>query len=134
MDRVLKAGAEHAGTGVFTDLLDILQQENQFLKEGKLREAAGLATQKIEALDLFDASLGAQSLQQMGPHHKQTLKRIVSLSEENAAHFVAIRNGLKSVISRLEKLERSEASVGAYDHLGGKVEFQSQGGKLTKRL
>jgi hypothetical protein len=129
MDTTLKAGSD-----AFTDLLDILQQENIFLKEGRLREAAGLATQKIEALDLFDANLGAQSRQHMGTQHKQTLKRIVSLSEENAAHFIAIRNGLKSVISRLEQLERSEASVGAYDRLGGRVEFQSQSGKLTKRL
>gem|GEM_PF-2414254 len=123
-----------SGSDIFGNLLDILQQENRFLKEGRLREAAGLATRKIEALDLFDASLGGQSLQQMGAQHKQTLKQIVLLSEENAAHFVAVRNGLKSVIARLERLERSESSVGAYDRLGGKVEFQSQGGKLTKRL
>ncbi len=112
-------------------LLAVLQQENGLLKQGRLHEAAGLQEQKITVLEQFDADLAAGAPR---PAHRSILQRIVALSQENAAHFVAIRNGLKAAIARLENLQQAEASVGAYDRHGTRMAFQSHSVKLTKRL
>ena len=109
-------------------LKNILAEEREMLLAGMAHEAAGLVSEKMAALEAFDAMLGPGS----AAAYQRDIEAVIGMAKENAAHFSAVRNGLASAISRLGNLS-DDSYVGAYGQGGQRTAFtKASGGYLKK--
>ena len=113
-------------------LKDILLSEKDMLLTGRAREAAGLLSVKMEAMQDIEAYLESREPGSLPIEHRADMELIVRLSKENSAHFEAIRNGLRHAIERLESMH-SSAYVGSYAQNGSKIPFTEVTGQFRRK-
>lgn len=114
------------------DLEDILLAEREYLLAGLAREAAGLNGEKLAALEAFEAAFGGGGAIAVSSQTKQLVADVIQLSEENAQLLSAVRNGVRSLISRMEA-PADDAFVGSYRQGGRQIAFSQATGQYLKR-
>lgn len=110
----------------------VLFAEKRYLVAGQTHEVVGLVKEKMAALETFHALFSKLSPDQVQSDLRQRVEDVIALASENASHFEAMRNGLRSVISRLGSLTE-ESYVGAYRLDGGKTAFSKASGGYLKK-
>ncbi|KJS26222.1 MAG: hypothetical protein VR75_07955 [Hyphomonadaceae bacterium BRH_c29] len=113
-------------------LKDALIEERQLLISGQPRETISLADIKLAAMDELQNAFGTLDPADVPVMYRQPMTEIVVLAKENAVHFDAIRNGLRSAIHRLES-QHANAYVGSYTQTGGRVAFTEITGQFQKK-
>jgi hypothetical protein len=113
-------------------LKDALIEERQLLISGQPRETIPLADIKLAAMDELQNAFGTLDPADVPVMYRQPMTEIVVLAKENAIHFEAIRNGLRSAIRRLES-QHANAYVGSYTQTGGGVVFTEVTGQFQKK-
>lgn len=118
---------------VLARLSDLLVQERALLISGRASEVVALSEDKLALMKELEEALSAQSnrggLHAIAP----AVDAVKALASENAAHFEAVRNGLRSAAARLGSLG-SEALVGSYGEGGRRMEFTGAAGGYFKRV
>jgi len=102
-------------------LKDALIEERQLLISGQPRETIPLADIKLAAMDELQNAFGTLDPADVPVMYRQPMTEIVVLAKENAIHFEAIRNGLRSAIRRLES-QHANAYVGSYTQVTGQFQ------------
>ena len=115
-----------------TRLQNILAIEKDMLLTGRARDAISLMDEKLDAITSLESALGDPEMQAMITDHQSILQSIAVSAKETAAHFIAVRNGLRHAIDRLQSLHAS-AYVGSYGRDGSKVPFTEVTGQFRKK-
>ena len=115
-----------------TRLQNILAIEKDMLLSGRARDAISLMDEKLDAITSLETALADTEMRAMVNDHQSILQSIAISAKENAAHFVAVRNGLRHAIDRLQSLHAS-AYVGSYGRDGGKVPFAEVTGRFHRK-
>ena len=115
-----------------TRLKDILAIEKDMLLTGRARDAISLMDEKLDAITSLESALADPEMRAMVADHQSILQSIAISAKENAAHFIAVQNGLRHAIDRLQSLHAS-AYVGSYGRDGGKVPFTEVTGQFRKK-
>ncbi|KDA01832.1 hypothetical protein [Hyphomonas oceanitis] len=115
-----------------TRLQNILAIEKDMLLSGRARDAISLMDEKLDAITSLETALANPEMRAMIDDHQSILQSIAISAKENAAHFVAVRNGLRHAIDRLQSLHAS-AYVGSYGRDGGKVPFAEVTGRFHRK-
>lgn len=115
------------------DLEDILIAEREYLLAGQPRQAAELSAEKLSALEAFETAIGGGRPIAVSPQTRQLVQDIIQLSEENAVLLSAVRNGVRSLISRFEG-PAGDAFVGSYRQGGSQIAFSHATGQYLKRV
>lgn len=109
----------------------ILLAERMFLAGGRAEEAIALAEEKSMSMKKLEAAVQtlADSIDADLSYH---IKDIARIAQENERHFLAVRNGVKNLILRLERADEG-TRAGVYNQDGDNVSFErSIGGYLKK--
>ena len=118
-----------------TELRDLLLQERDLLRAGNAAQSAGLVDRKLELMKALNPIM--ESLSGSGPGIPQAqiavLSDIQKLATENAMHFDSVRNGLRSLIERLDKTSES-TRIGTYDQHGNQMKFNRGEGVYRKSV
>lgn len=114
-------------------LREILEAERDLLKQGMASDTLSLAQEKMSKMQEFQAYYSAIKPDAVSTADLQEVAAISQLARENAILFEAVRNGLNSVIERLEGLS-ANSYVGAYDKSGSKVAFNGAQGRYVKKI
>lgn len=114
-------------------LKDILEAERNLLKQGMAMETLSLAQEKMTTMQDFQTFYSNASADTISDTDLREIEVISQMARENAILFEAVRNGLTSVIERLESIS-ANAYVGAYDHSGSKVAFNGARGRYLKKI
>ncbi len=115
-----------------TRLQNILAIEKDMLISGRARDAISLMDEKLDAITSLETALADTEMRAMVNDHQSILQSIAISAKENAVHFVAVRNGLRHAIDRLQSLHAS-AYVGSYGRGGQKVPFTEVAGQFHKK-
>lgn len=110
----------------------LLETERDLLRSGRAKEAVALIEDKSQALRALEAALNGQARGSVGPERQRAIAGVIRMAAENALHFEAVRNGLRSAISRLEGLH-ANAYVGAYGENGAQLPFSRAFGRYRSR-
>jgi len=113
-------------------LISILEEEQAFLAAGRAGDAATLLDEKLAALQTVENAIRQADPSALPRHIREGIGRIQQLAAENGRFLEAIRNGLRSVISRLEGMN-SSAHVGLYGRNGSKTAFTLATGGYSRR-
>jgi hypothetical protein len=113
-------------------LAEVLEQERELLLTGQAAGAADLIEEKMLALQDFESLMESTDIGALPLGTRRGIEAIILMAEENAAHMEAIRNGIRSAISRLESLT-SSAHVGSYRRDGGQISFTNATGAFNRK-
>jgi hypothetical protein len=113
-------------------LAEVLEQERGLLLTGQAAGAADLIEEKMLALQDFESLMESTDIGALPLGTRRGIEAIIRMAEENAAHMEAIRNGIRSAISRLESLT-SSAHVGSYRRDGGQISFTNATGAFNRK-
>lgn len=111
----------------------LLVHERELLLRGRARETAALVGEKMSALQVFDDVVLNRAAASLKDGHRRRVEAIVDLAKENAEHFKAVRNGVRSAIDRIGARTES-AYVGAYNATGGQTPFRNATGGYLKKV
>lgn len=117
---------------VIAALTDILEREQVLLKSGRASEVAELIGEKMIALQNFEEFLQTGGLRTVAPESRRGIERIIQTAEENAVHMVAVRNGVRHALTRLESLNTG-AQVGSYGRGGAQLSFSNATGSFSRK-
>ncbi|MFN3214051.1 MAG: hypothetical protein ACE37M_13185 [Henriciella sp.] len=110
----------------------VFEQEAEHIVLGQISELNALSSTKLEHLTTLANAIEGGALKDQ----PQTLiKRVVKLqatADEHGRHLRAMQHGLKSVISRLDRLQ-SDSQVGSYNQSGSKVHFSGARGGFESK-
>ncbi|KCZ52190.1 hypothetical protein [Hyphomonas pacifica] len=118
------------------DILDqvetVLMAERQLLVSGQAHRLAEMSQEKIAAMNAFDGLLqnGIDYLREVPIRHQ--IEGIVGMARENAIHFLAVQNGLQSILTRVGNASQ-ESYVGAYQSNGGQTPFTHATGGYSRK-
>ncbi len=115
------------------DMEDILQLERRLLSAGEAREAAALSERKLSAFAAFQALLESGAFRAAPQEARGQIERIGALAQENAALLAAVRNGLQSLMTRINQTSCS-TYVGSYGQGGAQLAFRQATGGYVKRV
>ncbi|WP_084395911.1 hypothetical protein [Henriciella aquimarina] len=115
------------------DLYQILAAEKELLLSGRAADTAGLAEEKLKAMESFEAIVNTLDDRAVSDSHRGQIMRIAKLAQENTIHFTAVRNGLRNAVTRLETMS-DESYVGAYRLDGAKTPFTKATGGYEKKV
>lgn len=110
----------------------LLLTERALLAEGRAAEAVELGADKSAALGEFEDMLRQPDAAAMATVLREHINEIARLAKENELHFLAIRNGLKNLIARLENIDES-TRAGVYNQYGDNVQFSGSVGGYMKK-
>lgn len=114
-------------------LESVLTRERDLLMTGRARETAELVGEKVSALQVFDDLVVNRSSGTLKDGLRRRVETVIGLAKENEQHFTAVRNGLRSAISRIETMTDG-AYVGAYNVAGGQTPFRNATGGYVKKV
>lgn len=114
-------------------LRQLLDDERQMLMSGRARDVIALSQDKSNAMQEVDIYLAAHSGASLSHDQVEQIQIVLNMANENASHFVAIRNGLRHAIDRLETMHAG-AFVGAYMRNGQKLPFGEVTGKFQRKV
>jgi len=118
---------------VAANIEGILLKERAFLAQGKAASALSLNEQKGAAIEEFEQHLRYAANKKTAPTLQRYIKRIADLAKENELHLLAVRNGLKGLMARLENTDRS-SRAGIYNQHGDEVCFSGAVGGYLKKV
>ena len=124
--------SESPNLQLVADLKALLITERELLVTGRAREAAELIVEKTTALEQVEAAMTPASVAGMADATRRAIREVMNMARENAVYFEAIRNGLRSAISRLEGMHNN-AYVGSYGLNGQKLAFPQATGAYRKK-
>lgn len=117
---------------VTADIEAILLKERAFLATGKAASALALGEEKGAAIENFEKILRLSAGKVSARKMQHYVKKISNLAKENELHLLAVRNGLKGLMARLENTDRS-SRAGVYNQNGEEICFNGAvGGYLRK--
>ncbi|MGH1422089.1 MAG: hypothetical protein ACRBEQ_09740 [Hyphomonas sp.] len=111
-------------------LLGLLEREISLLKVGKLADAIALTQEKGSLLRAFEIALQEEGV---SSPIRPVIEAIVKRAGECERHFIAVRNGMRSVITRMEGLDH-DSYVGSYNQYGDKLAFTGATGGYLKKI
>lgn len=117
---------------LIADLAAILEEEHALLSTNRAAEAASLVERKLAALQAFETGIRESDPKLATPRIRNAVGYIQNLAEENARFLEAIRNGVRSAVSRLEALN-SSAYVGSYGRGGTQMAFTLATGAFNRK-
>lgn len=110
------------------ELRELLIEERDLLKSGHAAETIELAGRKRELIETLEPLMNSWAAQHVPPAQFKAVAEIQTLAKENALHFNSVRNGLRSLIERLDS-HSENSKIGAYDQYGNQMKFtRSEGG------
>lgn len=115
------------------EMEEILQLERRLLSAGEARQAAELSGRKLTALAAFQALLESGAFRAAPLEARGQIERIAALARENEALLEAVRNGLQSLMTRINQAGGS-AYVGSYGQGGAQLAFRQATGGYIKRV
>lgn len=114
-------------------LRKLLDDERQMLMSGRARDVIALSQDKSNAMKEVENYLAADSGASLPHDQVEKLQLVLSMANENASHFKAIRNGLRHAIDRLETMH-ADAFVGAYMRNGQQLPFGEVTGQFQRKV
>ena len=112
---------------------EILLGERDLLVSGQAADALALAEDKSQAIEQFEAIVRSPHSAGSRTRLRKHLTDISKISKENELHFIAVRNGVRNLIVRLEDLGQS-TSAGIYNQYGDGVRFSGSVGGYEKKV
>ena len=116
-----------------TELYDLLIQERDLLRAGNAVETAALVDRKLELMRSLTPIIDSWSAENTPAIHMQALSNIQNIASENARHFESVRNGLSSLIERLDA-NSDTTRIGTYDQYGNQMKFNRGEGGYRKSV
>ena len=116
-----------------TELRDLLILERDLLRAGNAAETAALVDRKLELMKDLGPIMETWTKGRTPPNQLQTLSEVQKLASENALHFESVRNGLSSLIERLDRSSET-TRIGTYDQYGNQMKFQRSEGRYKKSI
>lgn len=113
-------------------LVAVLEEEHALLSSNRAAEAAALVERKLAALQAFEEGVRQSDPARATARIRDAIRNIQRLAEENARFLEAIRNGVRSAVSRLEALN-SSAYVGSYGRGGSQMAFTLATGAFNRK-
>ena len=111
---------------------NVFAQEAEHIVLGQIGELNALSGSKLEHLTALANAIEGGALKDQP---QSLIKRVVKLqatADEHGRHLRAMQHGLKSVISRLDRLQ-SDSQVGSYNQAGSKVHFSGARGGFESK-
>ena len=116
----------------FIRLATVLQQERELLLTGQAARVAELVEEKMSALQDFESFLEGAKAGVSPAGIRTAIDAIIQFADENAVHLEAVRNGIRSAISRLEGIAAS-THVGYYRRNGAQISFTNATGAFNRK-
>ena len=110
----------------------VLMAEKQLLLSGQAHRLAEMSHEKVAAMNAFDGLLQAGGDHLRQASIKRQVEGIVGVAKENAVHFLAVQNGLQSILKRIGNASQ-DSYVGAYQSNGGQTPFTHATGGYSKK-
>ena len=111
---------------------DVFEQEAEHIVLGQISELNALSSEKLQHLNNLANAIEAGALRDQP---QAVIRRVVKLqatADEHRRHLRAMQHGLKSVITRLDRLQ-SDSQVGSYNQAGSKVHFSGARGGFESK-
>jgi hypothetical protein len=118
---------------IANNIKDILFAERTFLANGQAADALALGEEKGAAIQRFETVLKTPDAGRAVAKLQYHIKEIAEIAKENEAHFLAVSNGVKGLIARLEAVDGS-ARAGLYNQYGAEVLFSGAVGGYIKKV
>lgn len=113
---------------ITSELHALLIQERDLLKAGRAAETISLSERKRELIETLEPLMNSWAAEHVPPAQIKAVSEIQTLAKENSQHFEAVRNGLRSLLDRLDS-HSENAKIGTYDQYGNQMKFtRSEGG------
>lgn len=123
----------HSVEELVSSIKEILLTERALLTRGQAFEALALKEEKSIAIQKFEEFLETPEVASMAAKLRNHVKNISQIAKENELHFLAIRNGFKSLTTRLESIDVS-ARAGVYNQHGREIRFTGATGSYLKKV
>ena len=111
---------------------NVFEQEAEHIVLGQISELNALSSEKLQHLNNLANAIEAGALRDQP---QAVIRRVVKLqatADEHGRHLRAMQHGLKSVITRLDRLQ-SDSQVGSYNQAGSKVHFSGARGGFESK-
>ena len=118
---------------LMNDLRTLLMQERKLLRAGNAVETAALVDRKLEIMRALNPIIEAWTAETAPKADLENLADIQKLASENALHFASVRNGLSSLIERLDA-NSGNTRIGTYDQYGNQMKFDRGEGAYRKSV
>ena len=115
------------------ELRDLLIQERDLLRAGNAVETAALVDRKLEIMRSLNPIIDSWTAESAPKIHLDALSNIQKIASENALHFESVRNGLSSLIERLDA-NSDVTRIGTYDQHGNQMKFNRGEGGYRKSV
>lgn len=120
-------------TEITTELKQLLLEERDLLKAGKAAETIKLSDRKQTLMETLDPIMNSWAPRNVPPAQIQAISEIQGLAKENSIHFASVRNGVRSLIERLDS-NSENTSIGTYDQYGNQMKFRRSEGGYKKSV
>lgn len=116
-----------------SELKRILESEQNYLRTGRVIDAANLMDEKIAVLSRLQTDLKRYAGGTRDSDLERKVAQLKVIAADNTGYFEAVRNGLSSAIERLANLT-ADSFVGTYNQAGSKVPFRGSVGRYRKSV
>jgi len=115
-----------------TRLESVLATERVALMSGQIHRIGDLMSEKMEATQAVDALVARRHPGLKSDRARFRLQGVVNAAKENALHFKAAQNGLRSLAARVGNFTQ-DSYVGAYNSNGLQTPFSKATGNYLKK-
>ncbi len=120
-------------SGLTTELRDLLILERDLLRAGDAPKTAALVDRKLELMKELNPIMESWMSGGFPKTQLDVLTEVQKIASENALHFESVRNGLTSLIERLDTNSES-TRIGTYDQYGNQMKFNRGEGGYRKSV
>lgn len=120
------------GAALIERFQNLFDRERELMRAGRAHEAVDLIDEKLEALKALEEAISGQGEAGATPMTSRELETIKTMAAGMETHFIAVRNGMKNLIQRLDG--RGEAAVGSYGRDGQRITFRDASGGYSKSV
>ena len=121
-----------AAEAALSRLETVLATERVALMSGQVHQIAELMSEKMEATQAVDALISSEHPALGRERIRTRLRGITAAAIENAQHFRAAQNGLRSLAARIGNMAQ-DSYVGAYSSNGLQTPFTKATGNYLKK-
>ena len=111
---------------------NVFEQEAEHIVLGQISELNALSGEKLEHLSKLANAIEGGVLKDQPQAIIQRVVKLQATADEHGRHLRAMQHGLKSVITRLDRLQ-SDSQVGSYNQAGSKVHFSGARGGFESK-
>ena len=109
----------------------LLEMESERIRNSDFSDIKEIAERKVIALRALEHWSKREGLTRNEALALQNLKR---LGSQNGILLKAVMNGVKYALARVDKIQTSDSSIGAYDRVGRGMHIEVLGIKNTIKL